>query len=155
MDKKLNNLLSIEEYSCDKFCKKSKVTKRTEIGKDILAESNIEYSKDWVKNVDEKPKQKQIIVSNNYNNLISLDDFGSKELPKNVHKQTKRTEVGKDILLEKSKKSKDEKECKDKKECKDDKEFKDDKKRVGLTPGQKKLPKALQDSILARQKSKK
>jgi len=54
-------------------------------------------------------------------------------------------------LFEAKKKAK---ECKDEKECKDGKEEKKVSK-VGLTPGQKKLPEALQKAILAKQKKSK
>jgi hypothetical protein len=100
MEKKLNNLLGLEEFSCDKVCKKAKPTKHTEVAKDILAESN-DYPKDWSKDVNEKPKKKDVISNSNLHNLISLDDFGKSDLPKNDQKHSKRTETGKDIVNEK------------------------------------------------------
>jgi hypothetical protein len=194
MDKKLNNLLDIEEISQEKFLKKSKTTKRTDVAKDILLE-------DTGKNVfNEKPKEKDIIAHNKYHNLISLDDF-TKEVPttsskatkrtevakdvlkestgkevfnekpktkndtvlKNCHnllnfddfsksepnmnsKATKRTDVAKDVLLEKKKAAKA-------KECEDDKKKEkcDDEPKKGLSAAQKKLPEALQKAILKRQ----
>lgn len=101
MEKKLNNLLGIEEFSCDKVCQKAKPTKHTEVAKDILAESSNEYPKDWSKDVNEKPKKKDVISNGKLHNLISLDDFGKSDLPKNDQKHSKRTETGKDIINEK------------------------------------------------------
>lgn len=100
MEKKLNNLLGLEEFSCDKVCKKAKPTKRTDVAKDILAESN-DYLKDWSKDVNEKPKTKDVIANGKLHNLISLDDFGKNDLQKNDQKHSKRTETGKDIINEK------------------------------------------------------
>jgi hypothetical protein len=100
MEKKLNNLLGLEEFSCDKVCKKAKPTKHTEVAKDILAEAN-DYPKDWSKDVNEKPKTKDVITNGKLHNLISLDDFGKSDLPKNDQKHSKRTETGKDIVNEK------------------------------------------------------
>ena len=99
MDKKLNNLIGIEEFSCEKICKKPKTTKRTDVAKDIL-EANNEYPKDWGKDITEKPKTKDTIANGKLHNLISLDDFGSKTLPNNDQKHSKRTETGKDIINE-------------------------------------------------------
>jgi len=58
------------------------------------------------------------------------------------------------ILKKKGKKSEDKEEDKDdkKKDKKDEKEDKDEKGKKGLTAAQKKLPKALQDAILKKQK---
>ena len=58
------------------------------------------------------------------------------------------------ILKKKGKKSDDKEEDKDdkKKDKKDEKEDKDEKSKKGLTAAQKKLPKALQDAILKKQK---
>ena len=140
-DGKLNNLLGIEEFSTDKVFKKAKTTKRTEVAKDILQENAYVVGKDVL---NDKMKGKEVIKTKELNNLICLDDF-TKETPKTSAKSTKRTEVAKDVLQEKMKAK-----AKEKEECCDDDD--DDKKSKGLTAAQKKLPKALQDSILKRKK---
>lgn len=140
MDKKLNNLLGIEEYSFEKLNKSAKPTKRTDVAKDILAES-----------INEKPAKKDIIISGKYNNLISLDDFGTKDLPKNVQKHSKRTETGKDIINEKKVKIDDDDDVKVKVKCKEGKNKKckpNEDKYDGLTAKQKKLPDAFKDNII-------
>lgn len=144
MEKKLNNLLGIEEFSCDKVCKKAKPTKHTEVAKDILAESNNEYPKDWSKDVNEKPKKKDVISNGKLHNLISLDDFGKSDLPKNDQKHSKRTETGKDIINEKKVRLDDIDEEDDDvkvKDCKKDKKCKiydDDRKMTKKPIGKKK-----------------
>ena len=91
---KLNNLLGMDDYKEKDFFKSSKATKRTEVAKDILNE-------DTGKNVfSEKIKGKEEIKSKELHNLISLDGFGEKALPKKNIKATKRTDVGKDVLHE-------------------------------------------------------
>jgi hypothetical protein len=132
MKDKLNNLLSIEEFSDKKVFKQSKPTKRTEVAKDVI---------------EEKVESSQY---NKYHNLISLDEFSEKDFMKTT-KQTKRTEVGKDVLNEKKKKKED---CDDEEEKDDKKDSKKEEPKKGLTPGQKKLPLALQKAILKRQGKK-
>jgi len=148
-DTKLNNLLGMEQYSEKDFMnKKSKTTKRTEVAKDVLQENAYVLGKDVLGG---KLKDKEFHAAKGLNNLISLDDF-TKEMPKSSAKSTKRTDVAKDVLLEKKKAAfmkakKDDKECDDKKkgkEC-DEKEGK-----KGLSAAQKKLPEALQASIKKR-----
>ena len=192
MDKKLNNLLDIEEISQEKFMRKPKTTKRTDVAKDVLLE-------DTGKNVfNEKPKEKEVISHDKYHNLICLDDF-TKDAPDMKSRATKRTDVAKDILKENTgkdvfnekPKTKDEialKNChnlmsfsdfsknapnmnsratkrtdvakdvllekkKAAKECKDDKKKEEceDEPKKGLTAAQKKLPLPLQKSILKKQ----
>lgn len=126
-DKKLNNLFSIEDYSDKKFFKKSTPTKRTEVAKDIL-----ESVETTGKNVNERPKSKEEVVFKKFNNIYSINDFTEKDIIKS-NKPTKRTEVANDILQEKKK---------------------EESKKGGLTAGQKKLPKALQDAILKKQGKK-
>jgi len=92
---------------------------------------------------EEKMKKKDEVEKKGLNNLISLDNFTEKDA-----KKTKRTDVAKDVLHEK-KKAKEEK-CE--KEEKEEKECDEPKKKKGLTPGQKKLPEAMQKAILKRQK---
>lgn len=136
-DKKLNNLLGLEEFtSPDFYNKKSKTTKRTDVAKDVL--ESAEYTG---KNVfTEKPKTKDEIKLKTLNNLISLDEYTEKEVIKDV-KTTKRTGVAKDVIQEKKKVKPEPKE-----------EKKEETKKKGLTASQKKLPEALQKSILKRQK---
>jgi hypothetical protein len=131
-DKKLNNLLGMKDFSGAELEQKRKSTKRTDVAKDILQENT---GKDVF---TEKPKTKEEVAKKGLNNLISLDQFSEGEVLKDA-KKTKRTDVAKDILQEK-KKAKEEK-CDDK--CDDKKEPK-----KGLTPGQKKMPKFIQDKIL-------
>ena len=137
-DTKLNNLLGMEQYSDAEFMKKTKTTKRTEIAKDVIQENAYVLGKDVLGG---KLKDKETHAAKGLNNLISLDDF-TKEVPKTSAKGTKRTDVAKDVILEKKKAEKKvEKE-----------EKKEDEPKKGLTAKQKKLPPALQASILKRQK---
>lgn len=134
-DKKLNNLLSLDTFSEEKVLKKVKPTKRTEVAKDVLMENT-------GKDVNaEKMKGKDVVAVKDLNNLISFSDF-SKNETSTSSKKTKRTDVAKDVL--------EKKEC-----CKDEKEEKDEKEDNGLTAAQKKLPEALQKSILAKKKKNK
>lgn len=138
---KLNNLISMEDYSDKKFLKSAKPTKRTEVAKDILESVTLTG-----KEATEKSKDKQDTTVNKLNNLVCLADFTEKDVLK-VNKPTKRTEVAKDVLQEKAKSKKDDDcDC----ETEDKKEDKKEPKK-GLTAGQKKLPKALQDAILKKQ----
>jgi len=131
---KLNNLLSMEEYSEKDVFKKSKATKRTDVAKDVLMESEVTG-----KDVNtEKMKDKEVVVSKELNNLFSIDDF-SKEMTAEP-KKSKKTEVAKDILEKKE-------EC-----CDEDEKEEEEEKPKGLTAAQKKLPEALQKAILKRQK---
>lgn len=153
---KLNNLLSIEDYSDKKFFKGTKTTKRTEVAKDIL--ENVDITG---KIVDDKPESKHDAVVNKLHNICSIDEFTEKEFLKD-NKPTKRTEVAKDVLLEKRKSKKhyddeddddDECDCKKNKfkKNKKDEEDEEEKPKKGLTAAQKKLPKGLQDAILKKQ----
>jgi len=139
-DTKLNNLLGMEQFSEKDFVKKAKQTKRTDVAKDVLQENAYVVGKDVL---GDKLKNKEVHAAKGLNNLICLDDF-TKEVPKTSTKTTKRTDVAKDVILEK-KKAKAKEDCE--KDCKEDK--KEGKK--GLSPSQKKLPEALQKSILKRQ----
>ena len=132
-DKKLNNLLDIKDFSEKELEQKKKSTKRTDVAKDILQEKS-ETGKDVF---TEKPQKVEKMSKKDLNNLISFDDYSEKEVLKDV-KKTKRTDVAKDVVQEK------------KKECKE--ECDEPKKKKGLTAGQKKLPKAMQDAILKKQK---
>ena len=96
MEKKLNNLLDIKAFSEGDFVKKPKVTKRTEVAKDILHENVEVIGKDIFK---DKPKQTDKVEFKNLNNLISLDDF-TQNIPDTSVKATKRTDVAKDIIKE-------------------------------------------------------
>ena len=132
-DAKLNNLLGIETFSMDKVNKKAKVTKRTEVAKDVLQENAYVLGKDVLK--EKLPnKEDHIKTGKGLNNLISLSDF-TKAVPATKDHVTKRTSTGKDVLLEK-KKAKEDKPCDCEKETKKDK--KSDKDCV--TAKQKKLP---------------
>ena len=94
MEKKLNNLLGMEQYTEKDFVKRAKTTRRTEVAKDVL--ESAEYTG---KNVfGEKMSKKQEIKAKELNNLISLDAFGEKALPDKKIKATKRTAVAKDVL---------------------------------------------------------
>lgn len=145
MDKKLNNLLGINTFSLEKMNKPSKSTKRTDVAKDVLESA---------KNKDVK-ETKQIIISGKYNNLISLDDFCAKDLPKNDKKHSKRTETGKDIINEKKVKIEEDEDgdiiIKDKKGKSKDKkcDVYDD---SCLSPKQRKLPEAFKKNLIAKMK---
>jgi len=159
-EKKLNNLLSIDTFnSVDKLNTKSSATKRTSVAKDVLKESAYVVGKDVLnkkkveiptgKGTTVKPTGKEVLggsfkgtekhTTKGLNNLMSIDDF-TKNVPATKDKPTKRTGTGKDVLNEKKEKAEKE-ECEDK-----------DEPKKGLTAAQKKLPKALQDSILKKQK---
>ena len=75
--------------------KNAKVTKRTEVAKDIF--ENKEES--GGKNITEKPKSKEEHAFGKLNNLCDLDNFTDNEFFKKSA-PTKRTDVGKDILKE-------------------------------------------------------
>ena len=139
-DAKLNNLLGMDQFSEQEFLgKKAKSTKRTEVAKDVLQENAYVLGKDVL---GDKLKNKETHSSNGLHNLICLSDF-SKSVPSTSSKATKRTETGKDILLEKKKaKAKVEKEDTEKEEAP---------KAKGLSAKQKKLPIGLQKPILKRQ----
>jgi len=97
--KKLNNLLGMEEMSAEKVLgKKNKPTKRTDVAKDVLAESAYVLGKD-VLGGRLPNKEDHIAKGNGLNNLISLEDF-TKSVPTTSTKPTKRTEVAKDVLKE-------------------------------------------------------
>ena len=115
--KKLNNLLGMEEMSADKVLgKKAKTTKRTEVAKDVLAESAYVLGKD-VLGGKLPNKEDHIKAGKGLNNLISLEDF-TKAVPATKDTPTKRTETAKDVLLEKKKKvEKVEKEEKKEEDC--------------------------------------
>ena len=153
-DTKLNNLLGMEQFSENDFVKKAKPTKRTDVAKDVLQENAYVVGKDVL---SDKLKSKEVHVTKGLNNLICLDDF-TKEVPKTSTKSTKRTDVAKDVLLEKRKGRKDcdddeDDYCATKEKIRSKKGKDDDDKseRKGLTAAQKKLPEALQKSILRRQ----
>lgn len=156
-DTKLNNLLGIEQFSEKDVIKPVKQTKRTEVAKDVLQENAYVVGKDVLK--DKLPNKEDHTTSKGLNNLISLDDF-TKNVPSTKDHVTKRTSTAKDVLLEKAKKEKE--ECCDdddkmkskskKHKCDEDDDECDDKKgKKGLTAAQKKLPEALQKSILKKQ----
>lgn len=155
-DAKLNNLLSIETFTENKFAKKAKTTKRTDVANDVLQENAYVVGKDVL---GDKLKNKEVHAAKGLNNLISLEDF-TKSVPSTKDKTTKRTETGKDVILEK-KKSKsvydddDDDEVITKKE-KMKKGGKGDKEEEfkGLTAKQKKLPEAFQKAILRKQGKK-
>lgn len=129
-DKKLNNLLGMEDYTEKDIMKKSKTTKRTDVAKDVLEKVEV-TGKDVF--AEDKMKNKQEIANKKLNNLYSLDEYTEKETIKSA-KKTKRTDVAKDVLQE---------------GCGCDKKEKKEKK--GLSAKQKKLPKHLQDAILKKQ----
>lgn len=156
-DNKLNNLLSIDDFSEKEIFKSIKSTKRTDVAKDVLQENAYVVGKDVLK---DKMIGKDEIKSKELNNLISLSDF-TKEAPNGNSKYTKRTDVGKDIIREfKSVKvdedddDDDDKEVKKGKKCKGkcDDDDTNDKGKNTLSAAQKKLPQALQDSILKKMK---
>ena len=148
-DTKLNNLLGMEQYSDAEFMKKTKTTKRTDVAKDVLQENAYVLGKDVL---GDKLKNKETHAAKGLNNLISLDDF-TKEVPKTSAKGTKRTDVAKDILMEKKKAEfMKAKKAEMKKKDEDDKKGgKDEKGKTGLTAAQKKLPEAFQKAILKKQ----
>ena len=137
-DTKLNNLLGMEQYSDAEFMKKTKTTKRTDVAKDVLQENAYVLGKDVLGG---KLKDKETHAAKGLNNLISLDDF-TKEVPKTSAKGTKRTDVAKDVILEKKK-------AEMKKKADEDADDSEPKK--GLTAKQKKLPEAFQKAILKKQ----
>jgi hypothetical protein len=97
--KKLNNLLGMEEMSADKVLgKKAKTTKRTEVAKDVLAESAYVLGKD-VLGGKLPNKEDHIKPGKGLNNLISLEDF-TKVVPATKDTPTKRTTTAKDVLKE-------------------------------------------------------
>ncbi len=97
--KKLNNLLGMEEMSADKVLgKKAKTTKRTEVAKDVLAESAYVLGKD-VLGGKLPNKEDHIKPGKGLNNLISLEDF-TKAVPATKDTPTKRTTTAKDVLKE-------------------------------------------------------
>lgn len=144
MDKKLNNLLGMDNFSLEKMNKPAKSTKRTDVAKDVL-----ESVKEEVK------ETKEVVISGKYNNLISLDDFCAKDLPKNDKKHSKRTETGKDIINERKIKIEEDEDgdvlVKDKKDKSKDKKCKvyDD---SCLTAKQRKLPDAFKKNLIAKMK---
>lgn len=103
------------------------------------------------KEVNEKPKTKEEAKLKDMNNLLKFDDFSQKTSDTSA-KSTKRTDVAKDVILEKKKKCDD--DCEEKESKKKKEDCDDEDKPKGLTAGQKKLPKALQDAILKRQNKK-
>lgn len=123
-DKKLNNLLGMEDYTEKDIMKKSKTTKRTDVAKDIFEKAEV-TGKDVFS--EDKMKNKQEIVTKSLNNLYSLDQYTEKTV-----KKTKRTDVAKDVLQEDC-------DCGKKKQKK------------GLSAKQKKLPEAIQKAILKKQ----
>ena len=131
--KGLNNLISLDNFTQKVPDTNAKPSKRTEVAKDILKENT---GKDVF---GEKAKSHDKIEAKDLANLISLDDF-SKSAPDMNSKATKRTGVAKDVLEKKK-----EEEC-------DDDDHEDKPKKKGLSAGQKKLPKAMQDAILKKQK---
>jgi len=141
--KGLNNLISLEDFTKSVPATKDTPTKRTETAKDVLKEAAYVLGKDVL---DGKlpNKEDHIAKGKGLNNLICLDDF-TKSVPATKDKVTKRTEVAKDVLLEKKKKEAEKVEKKVEKE--------DDGKK-GLTAKQKKLPEAFQKAILKRQGKK-
>ena len=161
--KELHNLISLDAFGEKALPKKNiKATKRTEVAKDVL--EGKEYTGKDV--FDEKPKSKEEVVYKKLNNLCCLDEFTEKEVLKD-NKPTKRTGVAKDVLHEKKEEEKEctckkctcdddddeEKEEKPKKGGKDKDDDDDEKEeKSGLSAAQKKLPKALQDAILKKQK---
>ena len=106
-DSKLNNLLGIEQFSEQEFLnKKAKTTKRTDVAKDVLQENAYVVGKDVLGG---SLKNKETHAAKGLHNLICLDDF-TKSVPSTSSKATKRTDVAKDVLLEKKKAKKVEKE---------------------------------------------
>ena len=166
VNKQLNNLISLDDFTKSVPSTDSKATKRTEVAKDVIKENayvlgkNVFNDKSGGEAVGLPPKTKEDHTSK-LNNIISLDDF-TKNVPSTGSKKTKRTEVAKDILLEKAAKTakkakkaakKAAKAAKKAEECKDDKKKEEsgDEPKKGLTAGQKKLPPELQVAILKRQ----
>ena len=96
-EKKLNNLLGMEEMSAEKVLgKKNKPTKRTEVAKDVLSEAAYVVGKDVL---GDHLKNKETLAAKGLNNLISLEDF-TKSVPARKDTPTKRTETAKDVLKE-------------------------------------------------------
>jgi hypothetical protein len=146
MDKKLNNLLGIDTFSLEKMNKPAKSTKRTDVAKDVL---------ESVKDKEEVKETKEVVISGKYNNLISLDDFCAKDLPKNDKKHSKRTETGKDIINEKKIKIEEDEDGdvvvkgkKDKSKGKKCNVYDDS----CLTPKQRKLPEAFKKNLIDKMK---
>ena len=92
INKKLNNLLDFEDFEKTFKPEEQKKTKRTEVGLDVVKETNepgIDVS-DLKKGIDKK-----------LNNLLGFDDFEKTWKPED-QKKTKRTDVGLDIVKEDS-----------------------------------------------------
>ena len=90
INKKLNNLLDFEDFEKTFKPEEQKKTKRTEVGLDVVKETNepgIDVS-DLKKGIDKK-----------LNNLLGFDDFEKTWKPED-QKKTKRTDVGLDIVKE-------------------------------------------------------
>lgn len=92
IDKKLNNLMSFDDFEKTFKPEEQKKTKRTEVGLDVVKEEKknepgIEVD-DLKKGIDKK-----------LNNLLGFDDF-EKTFKPEEQKKTKRTEVGLDIVKE-------------------------------------------------------
>ena len=141
--KGLNNLICLDDFTKSVPDIKDTPTKRTGTAKDVLKEAAYVLGKDVLNGEKLKNEQKPsgTFSSKGLNNLINLDDF-TKNVPTTGSKATKRTEVAKDILLEKKKKEackKEEEECEE---------------TSGLTAKQKKLPLSFQKAILKRQGKK-
>lgn len=180
-DAKLNNLLSIETFTENKFAKPAKSTKRTDVAKDVLQENAYVVGKEVFKGnpkvemptgkgetvkatgkdvLGDHLKNKETHAAKGLNNLISLDDF-TKSMPTTKDSPTKRTGTAKDVLQEKvkTKKVTDDDDDDDdyvakgkgKDKVKKMKDLNDDK---GLTAAQKKLPEGLRKSLLKRQGKK-
>lgn len=109
-DTKLNNLLGMDQYSEKDIFKSNKTTKRTEVAKDVIQENAYVLGKDVLGG---SLKNKETHAARGLHNLICLDDF-TKSVPSTSSKSTKRTDVAKDVLLEKKKaKAKKEEDCAD------------------------------------------
>jgi len=176
-DTKLNNLLSMDNFSEKEVFKNAKVTKRTDVAKDIF--ENKEES--GGKNITEKSKSKEENSHGKLNNLCDLENFTEKDFFKSSG-PTKRTDVAKDILKEfknikdeddddddkyekkgkvvkklkdDDKKDKDQKKkpmSKSKKDEDSDDDDDDKEEKTELNAAQKKLPEGLQKIMLKRMK---
>jgi len=106
----LNNLICLDDFTKSVPSTSAKATKRTDVAKDVIQEHAYVVGKDVLGG---SLKNKETHAAKGLNNLICLDDF-TKSAPSTSAKATKRTDVAKDVLLEKKKaKAKKEEDCED------------------------------------------
>jgi hypothetical protein len=92
IDKKLNNLLSFDDFEKTFKPEEPKKTKRTEVGLDVVKEEK--KNEPGIEIDDLKGK-----IDTKLNNLLTFDDFEKSWNPEE-QKKTKNTEVGLDVVKE-------------------------------------------------------